>query len=208
MARDIDFVSWDSSLNRYIKKGRKRNTEVLNDQEKTFRSPWMVHRAGQSYADRRLRGCSWEEPSLAFRGRKLLIPRSCTRGLWDSRCSSLLSAINTSPQSKLRKDRFILHVTGFKEAWAVAQGRNPRQEMTQRSWENAAHWPAPGSMLSCRSNTAQLELPKDSSTHGGLGLPASISNRENVPPTCLWVNRTKATLSVSYPFSQMCHTDG
>jgi hypothetical protein len=106
MARDIDFVFWDVSLIYYIKKWRKKNREILKDQEKTFRRPWMVHRAGWSCADRRLRGWSWEEPNVTSRRRrKLLIPCGCTGGLWESRCSGLLSAIKTSSQSKLGKDR-------------------------------------------------------------------------------------------------------
>jgi hypothetical protein len=52
-----------------------------------------------------------------------------------------------------------------------------RQELTQRSWRDAAHWLAPRGLLSLLSYSTQEHLPRVGSTHSGLGSHTSTINK-------------------------------
>jgi hypothetical protein len=64
-----------------------------------------------------------------------------------------------------------LHHTG-------CQGRSSRQELKQRPQKTAAYWPAVRVLSSSLSSIAQDHMPRDGTTHSGLGhLPSIIINK-------------------------------
>lgn len=68
----------------------------------------------------------------------------------------------------------------MEEGW----GRNSGQELNRMSWGSAAYWQALLGFPSLLSNTPQALqgcLPRDGTTHWGLGFPTSIISKENAP---------------------------
>lgn len=95
----------------------------------------------------------------------------------------------------LKKERiyFLLY---FQVLWLRGYDKN----LAPIPWKNAANWFAAIFIFNCHSYTAQIYWSRDCISHDQMGPPTSVSDQENVSPTCPQANLRKAALQLSFPF--------
>jgi hypothetical protein len=82
-----------------------------------------------------------------------------------------------------------------------SQGRNSRQELNTEAMEECYLLACFRLTLIYLSYTAQAHMPRDGTTHSGLGPPISTSIHENSPIDILTEPSHRGSSAVKYPFT-------